>query len=88
MDWNRIESNWSRFKASVKQEWDKLTDDQIERIGGKREQLVAKVKEIYGLTKEVAEEQISNWQGNPHRFDRPQAQKVVPKGVKGSRPPR
>ncbi len=38
MDWNRVEGNWKQFKGKVKEEWGKLTDDDLDRIAGKRDQ--------------------------------------------------
>jgi uncharacterized protein YjbJ (UPF0337 family) len=39
MDWNRIEGNWKRFKGAAKEKWGKLTDDDLNVIEGRREQL-------------------------------------------------
>jgi len=62
MNWSNIESGWKDFKANAKQQWSKLTDDQINNTMGKREQLSTKVQEAYALSKEDAERQISDWQ--------------------------
>jgi uncharacterized protein YjbJ (UPF0337 family) len=62
MNWSNIESGWKDFKANAKQQWSKLTDDQISGTMGKREQLSTKVQEAYSLSKEDAERQISDWQ--------------------------
>ena len=43
MNWDRIEGNWKQFKGNVKQQWGKLTDDQLDVIGGKRDQLAGKI---------------------------------------------
>jgi uncharacterized protein YjbJ (UPF0337 family) len=62
MNWSNIESGWSDFKANAKQQWSKLTDEQINGTMGKREQLSSRVQEAYSLSKEDAERQISDWQ--------------------------
>ena len=62
MNWSSIESGWNEFKASAKQQWSKLSDDQIAGTMGKREQLSSRVQEAYALSKEDAERQISDWQ--------------------------
>ena len=62
MNWDQIEGNWKQFKGNVKQQWGKLTDDQLDRIAGKRDQLEGKIQEIYGVTKEDAHQQLSDWQ--------------------------
>lgn len=62
MNWDRIEGNWKQFKGGVKSQWAKLTDDQLELIAGRRDQLAGKIQETYGISKEATEKQISAWQ--------------------------
>lgn len=64
MNWDRIEGNWKQFKGNAKQQWGKLTDDQLDVIAGKRTQLSGKLQEAYGISKEVSEKQITEWQNN------------------------
>ena len=59
MNWDRIEGNWKQFKGKAKEQWGKLTDDQLDVIAGKRDQLVGKVQESYGVGKDEAEKQVS-----------------------------
>ncbi len=63
MNWDRIEGNWKQFKGTAKAQWGKLTDDQLDVIAGKREQLVGKIQESYGITREATEKQVSEWVG-------------------------
>ena len=58
MDWNIIERNWKQFKGRVKEKWGKLTEDHLDTIAGKRDQLTGKLQEAYGITKDQAEVQI------------------------------
>jgi uncharacterized protein YjbJ (UPF0337 family) len=62
MNWSNIESGWNDFKANAKQEWSKLSDDQINATMGKRDYLSSRVQEAYALSKEETERQISDWQ--------------------------
>lgn len=62
MNWDRIEGNWKQFKGSVKQQWGKFTDDELDVIAGKREKLLGKIQEAYGLAKDDAEKQLSAWE--------------------------
>ena len=39
MDWNRVEGNWKQVKGKVKEQWGKLTDDDLDVINGKQDQL-------------------------------------------------
>ena len=62
MNWSNIETGWNEYKADVKQQWSKLSDEQITGTQGKRESLSSRVQEAYALTKEDTERQISEWQ--------------------------
>jgi uncharacterized protein YjbJ (UPF0337 family) len=62
MNWSNIENGWNVYKADAKQQWSKLTDDQINGTMGKREYLSSRVQEAYAVSKEEAERQISDWQ--------------------------
>jgi uncharacterized protein YjbJ (UPF0337 family) len=61
MNWDRIEGNWKQLTGKVKEQWGKLTDDQIDTIAGKRDQLAGKIQESYGITKDEAEKQIDTF---------------------------
>ena len=62
MNWDRIEGNWKQFRGNVKEQWGKLTDDQLDVIAGKRDHLSGTIQESYGISKEAAEEQLSAWE--------------------------
>ena len=69
MNWDLIEGNWKQFKGNVKQQWSKLTDDQLDVIAGKREHLAGKIQVMYGIGKDEAEHQLSDWQSNQKNID-------------------
>jgi uncharacterized protein YjbJ (UPF0337 family) len=62
MNWDRIQGNWKQAAGKVKEQWGKLTDDDLEVVAGRREQLVGKVQERYGVALGEAEKQIAEWQ--------------------------
>ena len=62
MDWNRIEGSWRELRGNVKQQWGKLTDDDLDVIGGKRQELVGRLQKKYGLAKEEAERQVNDFE--------------------------
>lgn len=64
MNWDQIEGQWKQTKGQVKEQWGKLTDDDLTTINGKRDQLVGKVQERYGVAKEKAEEQVSSFENS------------------------
>jgi uncharacterized protein YjbJ (UPF0337 family) len=61
MDWDRIEGNWKQFSGKVKEQWGKLTDDELNQVQGKREQLEGKIQERYGYAKDKAREEVDAW---------------------------
>jgi uncharacterized protein YjbJ (UPF0337 family) len=61
MDWNRVEGNWKQFKGKVKEQWGKLTDDDLDRIAGKRDQLEGTIQERYGIEKDRAKADVDAW---------------------------
>ncbi len=71
MNWDRIEGNWKQYKGSAKQQWGKLTDDQLSVTSGKRDMLVGKIQEVYGISKDEAEKQMTTWQGSQKDLPQP-----------------
>lgn len=63
-NWNRIEGDWTQWKGRVRERWGKLTDDQLDVVAGRRDQLSGRIQEVYGVTKDEAERQLNNWQRN------------------------
>lgn len=62
MNWDQIKGNWKQGKGAVKQKWGQLTDDDLTQIEGSRDKLVGRVQERYGIAKEDAERQVSEWE--------------------------
>ena len=62
MNWDRIEGNWKQIKGKAKEAWGNLTDDDLDRIAGKRDQLVGRIQESYGIGRDEAERQESDWE--------------------------
>jgi uncharacterized protein YjbJ (UPF0337 family) len=61
MNWEQLEGKWKQLKGTVRQQWGKLTDNDLEYIAGKRDRLVGKLQERYGLAKEQAEQRADEW---------------------------
>ncbi len=69
MNQDRVEGNWLQFKGKVKEQWGKLTDDDLDVIAGKRDQLLGKIQARHGITLEEAEKQFTSWhEKNPTNF--------------------
>jgi uncharacterized protein YjbJ (UPF0337 family) len=58
MNWELVESKWQQLSGSAKENWGKLSDDDLAKISGKRDQLAGKIQEAYGITRREADKQI------------------------------
>jgi len=62
MNWDQVAGSWTNMKGKVKEKWGKLTDDDLDVIAGKRDQLLGRLQQKYGYTKEEAEREIDRWE--------------------------
>ena len=58
MNWDHISGRWQQLRGQVREQWGKLTDDDIDVIAGKREQLVGLLQQRYGTTRDEVERQV------------------------------
>ena len=61
MNWDFVQGNWNQVSGKVKQQWGKLTDDDLAKIAGKREELEGKLQERYGLSKDEIKKQLDDF---------------------------
>ena len=61
MNWDQMEGKWKQAKGSLKQQWGKLTDDDLDVIAGQRDKLIGKLQERYGYAKEDAQRKADEW---------------------------
>lgn len=59
MNQDIFEGKWKELRGQVKEWWGKLTDDDLERVGGKADQLIGLLQQKYGYTKEHAQEELN-----------------------------
>jgi uncharacterized protein YjbJ (UPF0337 family) len=62
MNWDILKGNWKQITGQAKEQWGKLTDDDLDVVAGRREQLAGKIQERYGIALNEAEKQIAEWQ--------------------------
>ena len=62
MDKDRVQGGWKQFKGKVKEEWGRLTDDDLDVIAGKRDQLLGRIQQRHGLAKDEADRQLMEWE--------------------------
>lgn len=73
MNWDWIEGNWKQAKGKVREKWGKLTDDDLDYIGGKKDQLLGRLQERYAYHKEDAQREIDDFE---RTFEHPAYRKV------------
>ena len=62
MNWDQIEGKWHQVKGKVREQWGKLTDDDLDVIAGRRDQFLGRLQERYGLDRAEAERRLEEWQ--------------------------
>jgi uncharacterized protein YjbJ (UPF0337 family) len=63
MNWDQVEGNWQQFEGKVRERWGRFTDSDIDVIKGKRDKLVGRIQERYGIVREEAERQVNDFLG-------------------------
>jgi uncharacterized protein YjbJ (UPF0337 family) len=61
MNEDTLKGQWLQLKGKARQQWGKLTDDDLDQVQGKTEQLVGKVRERYGIAQDEAKRQVDDW---------------------------
>ena len=61
MNRDQTSGNWKQYKGKIREKWGFLTDDELEVIAGKRDALVGKIEEKYGMTKARVEEALDEF---------------------------
>ena len=61
MNSDQFEGKWKQLKGSVKQQWGKLTDDDVSTLSGKKDEFIGKLQERYGITREQAMKEADDW---------------------------
>jgi uncharacterized protein YjbJ (UPF0337 family) len=62
MNWDTVKGDWKQFKGKVKEKWGRLTDNDLNQIQGRREQLAGAIQKTYGIAKEEAEKQVKEFE--------------------------
>ena len=62
MNWNEIQGKWTEMKGRVRERWGRLTDDDLDVIAGRRDQLIGTLQKRYGTARELVESQVHEWE--------------------------
>lgn len=60
-----LRGKWKQIKGKARQKWGKLTDDDLDRVEGSRDELVGVIQERYGKSKEDVEKEVDAWDERP-----------------------
>jgi uncharacterized protein YjbJ (UPF0337 family) len=61
MNWDQMQGKWTQFRGQAKERWGEFTDDDLDGIGGQRDQFVGRLQERYGMAKEDAEREADDF---------------------------
>jgi len=64
MNWNLVEGKWKELKGMARAKWGKLTDDDLETVAGKKDELIGRIQQRYGMKKDAAEAEVDGWLNN------------------------
>jgi len=70
MNWEQVKGNWNEFKGEIKERWGRLTDDDLDVIEGRRDQLVGQLQKRYGIAKEEAEQEVEEYLNGSRTYQR------------------
>ena len=59
-----LRGKWAQLKGRFKEQWGRLTDDEIDELDGQKDQLVGKIQERYGLARDQAARDVDEWLNN------------------------
>ncbi len=66
MNWDQIQGNWKQMSGKVRETWGKISDDELAKIAGQRDQLIGTIQKRYGIAKEEAEKQVRHFEETLH----------------------
>jgi len=61
MNWDQVEGKWKQFAGNARSKWGKLTDSDWDYVAGKKDNLVGRLQERYGYSKEEADKDADAW---------------------------
>ena len=65
MNEDTLKGQWMQLKGKIREQWGKLTDDDVDQIQGRSEQLIGKLQNRYGIARDEAQRQFDAWMREP-----------------------
>ena len=59
MNEDRLQGSWAMLKGRIREQWGKLTDDEIEQAGGKWDHLAGLIQNKYGRAKDAVDKEVA-----------------------------
>jgi uncharacterized protein YjbJ (UPF0337 family) len=63
---DQIQGNWNQLRGRIKEQWGKLTDDDLDVVNGRFEQLVGRIQARYAMPRDLAERAVREWLAGVH----------------------
>ena len=57
-----MKGKWNELKGRVKEQWGDLTNDDLDRIEGQRDQLIGTIQQRYGKARDEVEREVERWE--------------------------
>ena len=67
MNEDTLKGQWTQLKGRIREQWGKLTDDDLDQIQGRSEQLIGRLQTRYGIARDEAQRQVDAWEPSPTR---------------------
>jgi uncharacterized protein YjbJ (UPF0337 family) len=64
MNEDTLKGQWTQLKGRAREQWGKLTNDDLDQVQGQTEQLVGRIQERYGIARDEAKRQVDDWVRN------------------------
>jgi uncharacterized protein YjbJ (UPF0337 family) len=61
MNTQEMKGRWKQLKGRAREQWGRLTDDDLDQIAGRRQVLVGRIQERYGKDLAAAEKEVDTW---------------------------
>lgn len=61
MNREQMAGSWRVMRGKVKEQWGRLTDNDLTEISGRHDQLVGKIQERYGKQRDQVERDVDRW---------------------------
>ena len=65
MNADTLRGQWTQLKGNIREQWGKLTDDDLDEIQGRAEQLIGRLQQRYGIQRDEAQRQFDAWNVAP-----------------------